>query len=621
MNLAEDTAFAQSILWLDERTWGRRSFDTLWQLYRRFNRFSAALLFREVLRTLATQDISADERAAADLAQHLADSWFQGLGLEYRGVDLGPLLRYKLGGYNVHLHGLCRQAYKVQALLEAYRPGRVFMAEPALLPAGAFLEALSTQSDVQIISLLPNPIRTLGRALVNWLFYTVGYEKTEVRLLQVQPRRSLDISDVPAAVLFVASMRNYVNPMLPVMRALRSHAVTVVPSAAKGWKGYADLDKASRVVFAEQLLDPALAADMQTKRREYRRLFREKRSLLRERLRLESRLELWPFAALGMQVVFDQLLPHAVGYVGLADRAIRHFRPGVVLIARQRRAFENAFVAVARRHGIPTGMLIHGHVSSQPVYHFVDGRFDQVDLICSWGEAQKQTLLEKGAGERQVVVTGNPQWDDLSVSLGGLAPRDVCRRRVGRQIRVPQDAFWVTFTSQAVSRSFFPTILDACRRLPGMVLIVKVHPGEKESDYRTMVPMADRKRCWIANKIDLHELLRASDVVLTYTSTTNLEALAVGTPLCIIDLSEPDMPQRINLRTYGIPEARDGEQLCSVLSRMRRDSTWRRDLLEGGRRALADYAHGLDGGATERVVRALSELAQQNASVRETMPR
>jgi hypothetical protein len=613
---------AESVLWLDRRTWGRRSFDALWQLYRRFNSSLAAVWFRAEPRVLATQEMPGDERAAAYVAQSLADSWFEGLGLEYGGIDLGPLLRYKLGGYNVHLHGLCRQAYKVQALLEAYHPSRVFMAEPALLPAGAFLEALGPQRGVRVSALLPGPIRRLGRALVNRFFYTIGYEKTEVPLFQARPHLPLAPLDAPTSMLFVASMGNYVNPMLPVMPALSSQVVTVVPSASREWKRYADLVKVSRVVFAEQLLDPALATEMQAKRREYRLLFREKRALCQERLRLENGLDLWPFAALGMQVVFDQLLPHAVGYIGLAERAIRHFRPRAVVIARQRRIFENAFVAVARRHGIPTGMLIHGHVSSQPVYHFVDGRFDQVDLICSWGEAQKQALLEKGAPGDGVLVTGNPQWDRLSTSLGNLAPRDVCRSTIVDQVHVPEETFWVTFTSQAVSRSFFPTILDVIRRLPGTVLIVKVHPGERVKDYQAMVPPSDRRRCWVVKAVDLHTLLQASDVVLTFTSTTNLEALAVGTPLCIVDFSgEPDMPQRIDLSVYGIPEARDDEQLCKVLTDMRQDPAWCENILAGGRRALEDYAHGLDGRATERVVRALLELAQEDLHISGASPR
>ncbi len=607
-----------TLLWLDQRTLERRRLDVLWRLYRRLAGDFVRLTQHSVTRQVSTQEIPADEEAAARVAQHLSDTWFKGLNLEYHGIALGPLLRYKVGGYNAHLHGLCRHAYKAQALLETCSPRRVVMVEPALLPAGAFLEVLARRKGVQVGALLPGPLRRLGRMIVNRLFYTLGYEKAEVPLFQLHPRPLPEVTRFPVEVLFIASMNNYLNPMLPVMRPLKQggkEILSIVPRAAKEWGNYQALRLVSGIVFAEELLDEELASEIAAKRRECRRLFQEKRAIIRERLRLENGLELWPFAAPGMRAVFEHLLPHAVGYIGLAERAFRRFRPRAIVIARQRRAFENAFVAVARRDGIPVVMLIHGHVSSQPLYHFIDGRFDQSDLICCWGEAQKRALIEKGALAERVLVTGNPQWDRLAPALGHLPPAEVCRKEIAKQLRIPARAFWVTFTSQAVSRSFFPAILDAVRRLPEAVLIVKVHPGERVDDYRTMIPTADRERCRVVKRIDLHTLLRASDVVLTYTSTTNLEALAVGTPLCIVDFAhDPDKPNRIDLRAYGIPEAQDGEALRQVLTRLRKDPAWKKEILTGSCRALEDYACGLDGKATKRVVEAVLELMQRRDS-------
>lgn len=602
------------LLWADSRSLERGELDTLWQFYSRMGKALAHLVARDDMQSVTTQEIPADEETAAHVAQHLTDTWFEGLDLEYHGIALGPLLRYKVGGYNVHLHGLCRHAHKAQALLETYTPCRVVMIEPALLPVGAFLETLGRQRGVRVHALIPRPLRSLGRALVNRLFYTLGYEKAEIPLFQLCPHPLPEITQFPVEVLFIASMNNYLNPMLPVMRSLKQRGkeiMTIVPRAARGWGNYKALRKTSAIVFAEEILDKELATEVAIKRREYSHLFREKQAWLRERLRLENGLDLWPFAAPGVRVVFEHLLPHTVGYIGLAERAFRRFRPRVIVIARQRRAFENAFVAVARRDGIPAAMLIHGHVSSQPIYHFIDGRFDQSGLICSWGEAQKRALVEKGALPERVLVTGNPQWDRLAPALGDLPPVEACRKEIAEQLRIPATAFGVTFTSQAASRFFFPAILDAVRRLPEAVLIVKVHPGERVDDYRTMIPAADRERCRVVKRIDLHTLLRASDVVLTYTSTTNLEALAVGTPLCIVDFAHnPDKPNRIDLSAYGIPEARDSEALTQVLTRLQGDLAWKKDILAGGRRALEDYAHGLDGKATERVAKALLALAQ-----------
>jgi hypothetical protein len=601
------------LLWTDRRSLEQRRLDMLWTLYRRLTSSLMALTQRGALQEVTTQALPADEEVAARTAQHLADTWFEGLDLEYHDIALGPLLRYKVGGYNAHLHGLCRHAHKAEALLETYSPDRVVMAEPALLPAGAFLEVLARRSGVKVSALLPRPLRALGRALVNQLFYTIGYQKAEVPLFEVQPQPLSHADKFTESVLFVASMTNYLNPLLPVIQALKAQGkktLALIPRAAKGWGNYDALQKATTVVFADDLVDKDLAATMANRRQGYRRLFRESRPLLRGRLRLENDLDLWPFAAPGMRAVFEHLLPQTVGYVGLAERAFRRFNPRVVIIARQRRAFENAFIAVARRDTIPTAMLIHGHVSAQPIYHFIDGRFDQIDRIFAWGEAQKTALVAKGAPPERVTITGNPQWDKMSAGLGALPPRETCRTEMATALDLSPDAFWVTFTSQPVSRVFFAGILEAVRALPYTAnLIVKVHPGERVADYA--ISPADQEHCRVVKAVDLHTLLRASDAALTYTSTTNLEALAVGTPLVVVDFAcNPDDPNRVDLTAYGVPEVHNVKALRQELVRLRDDPARRKEILIDGRRALADYACGLDGRATERVVSELLYLAQ-----------
>jgi len=599
----------KSLLWTDHRSLEQSRSDALWTFYRQFTRWLLRLARRGDTQEVTTQDLTADEQAAARTAQNLSDTWFDGLNLEYHGIALGPLLRYKVGGYSAHIHGLCRHAYKAQSLLETYHPDRVIMAEPALLPAGAFLETLARQSSVQINTLIPRWLCPFGRAVVNHLFYTIGYEKTEVALVEA----SLPSSEIagPLEILFLASMSNYLNPLLPVARALRERGIAtaiLLPRCAEQWANYQALRETSAILWSDELMDQALRVDIIASQRTYSRMWQAKQGLIRERLRLENGLDLWPFAAPGMRVVFEHLLPHLVGYIGLAERAIRLLKPRVVVIARQRRAFENAFIAVARRDGLPSALIPHGHVSAQPVYHFTDGRFDQVDRIFAWGEAQKAALIEKGAPPERILVTGNPQWDRLATGLGNLPPSDVCRAEISATLGLPPDAFWVTFTSQPVSRTFFGDIMKTLHALPNSVLIVKTHPGEQPAAYS--IPPTDQPRCRVVRDIDLHTLLRASDVVLTYTSTTNLEALAVGTPLIVVDFaSSPDTPLRVDLAAYGIPHVHQPSELEEVLVRLQCEPTWREEILRGGRRALDDFAHGLDGRATGRVLDALLELA------------
>jgi len=603
-----------NVLWTGGHAPANPALARLWGLYRRVMAGLVRLRWGDY-REIAVPDVPIDEAEAAHTAERLSLAWADGLDLTYHGVALPPLLLYKVAGYNVHLSGLVRMARKAQAMLDTARPSTLLLAESALLPQGVFAEALAAARDIPVRRLIPGPLARLGRQAALAVLFRVGYEPDEVPLFEVWPHSQLAADEPPAAVLFVASMNNYLTPMLPVMRALQERGrcvVVVVPRAAAGWGNYGALRAAAPVIFAEDLLDDELAAEIAARRREYGRLFRGQRARLRERLRLDAScsLDLWPFAGPGMRVVFERLLPHAVGYVSLAERAYCRFEPRVVVLARQRRAFENAFAAVARRDGIPTALVIHGHVSSQPIYHFIDGYLDQADLVCAWGAAQHQALVEKGADPARVVVTGNPAWDRLAGGLDALPDRAVCRTAVAEQLGLDPARFWVTFTSQADSRAFFPAILGAVRALPDANLVVKVHPGEQVADYP--VPAEARAGCRVVKRTDLHTLLRASDVVLTYTSTTNLEALMAGAPLVVVDLaSNPDMPNRIDLAAYGVPEVRDEATLRETLTRLRADEGRRQRIVAAGARAVADYAYRMDGQSAARVADALEQMMKE----------
>jgi predicted glycosyltransferase len=137
---------------------------------------------------------------------------------------------------------------------------------------------------------------------------------------------------------------------------------------------------------------------------------------------------------------------------------------------------------------------------------------------------------------------------------------------------------------------------------------VKVHPAENPNwYYKHCLDEADgRVRIVPHDEVELHPLLRASDVMLTYSSTTNLEAMLLGLPVITVAINSQLAKEErvIRLEDYGLPLVTEEEELTQILKTlMKNDNALGKIIANAGKKAL-DYlmVNHLDGSATERVV-------------------
>jgi glycosyltransferase involved in cell wall biosynthesis len=111
----------------------------------------------------------------------------------------------------------------------------------------------------------------------------------------------------------------------------------------------------------------------------------------------------------------------------------------------------------------------------------------------------------------------------------------------------------------------------------------------------------------LPSSTELLPLLHAADVLVTVESLSAVEALVLGRPVVILNTPT-------NLRALvdagaalGVPL---GEDPVAALRRALFDPTTREALAKARARYLSDVAHGVDGGATSRILALLRAVAR-----------
>jgi len=172
--------------------------------------------------------------------------------------------------------------------------------------------------------------------------------------------------------------------------------------------------------------------------------------------------------------------------------------------------------------------------------------------IAVTGDYSRNRFIEEGIPPEKIVVTGLPRFDDIrnktfeSNALRrqlGLAPdRSVVALLTDAQV---EHRLWTARRR----RDFIKKVLPACQKFPDVQFVIKIHPYEDPTDYQRAV----KELGWnipVSKNIPLHELINASDAIMTGISTTGAETLIFNKPLLILNLY--NQPEYITYVSDGV---------------------------------------------------------------------
>ena len=269
-------------------------------------------------------------------------------------------------------------------------------------------------------------------------------------------------------------------------------------------------------------------------------------------------------------------------------------RPALWITLEDLLAFGKCAAAAGERLGVPTLNVQHGIIGAYPYRTGID----VVGTFAAFGEADRQTLIARGADPAQIVVTGPVRYDDIRALT---VDRDAMRRRAGLD---PARSV-VLFASQPAQR----LVTDGGRRTAlralaqaaaetGAQVVIKAHPLEDVSALRRLAAETGLHAPIVEGQ--LYEWLLACDVMATISSTVVYEAAVAERPALLLEWSgNPDVAGYVDAGIGCLPEtpAQTGAALRALLS----SETVRAAMLERQRAFAQHHLAGADGRASERL--------------------
>lgn len=217
--------------------------------------------------------------------------------------------------------------------------------------------------------------------------------------------------------------------------------------------------------------------------------------------------------------------------LSVLDRAIRQFRPSLVVATNSPRA-EQAALQAARALGVPSVCLLdllgiwERDRLAAPNY---------ADVICVLNQSVRDSLIDGGRPPQDVRVTGNPAFDtvlDPSCIDAGAALRHEAGwdgLHVCLYASSPEPAAypgWPQRGDPEFPRRIERALIDAVIAKPSLALWVRRHPSEPLAS--EVVGLAHPRIRVSPAEMPLHTCIHASDEVVVTVSTVGVEANLAG---------------------------------------------------------------------------------------------
>ncbi len=295
------------------------------------------------------------------------------------------------------------------------------------------------------------------------------------------------------------------------------------------------------------------------------------------------------------------------------ENLLKIIDPDIILVEEEYGFFEKPLIVTGKNMNIPTVALQHGHTVFLALERFLF-KSQKIIIISRTlpvftETADKEFLLTNGIyTPDQLVVTGSPRYD-IIYHAANIYSRDKFCKKYGVSVK-SRIILWPTQThgrTEEEKKTHLDIVFGACDLIPDITLIIKQHPGERKKDYQLITSYQKKHQCRsiiIPKDSDTFEAIFASDLVITFHSTTGREAVAFQKPLVVLDPDDQAgyIRDGVGFGIFSIPQAVD-----SISSLLEDDS-----ILAANRdKYIQRNFYAIDGRSTERVVKVIEKVLSE----------
>lgn len=318
---------------------------------------------------------------------------------------------------------------------------------------------------------------------------------------------------------------------------------------------------------------------------------------------------------LNVKHVFDWLfgayLPRLLSYTAIALHIMEHCRPILLISPDVNDPRTRIFCLVGRLVGVQTLEVQFGFYGINDI----EWRFFMADHLAVTGESNREIMLAHGIPQEKMTVTGSPRYDQAC-----SCPQEIItetRKNVGVRtgnvmvLFASQPYYYGAFSGAEIRREMITALFRAASEMDKLTLVVKPHPLEDPAELADLAKVG--RNIFFADKLsDIRDLIRATDVFVTFFSGTTFDALVMNKPT--INLAFPGACANNLFEQCGATfVTRNAADILKVLRSINNGqlTSLVDDLAPARERFLEQWFYRLDGCAGERIEAIALKMASQ----------
>ncbi|MDD5687497.1 MAG: CDP-glycerol glycerophosphotransferase family protein [Elusimicrobia bacterium] len=314
---------------------------------------------------------------------------------------------------------------------------------------------------------------------------------------------------------------------------------------------------------------------------------------------------IWNYFRDELDSIFIWEFSSLIKQITIAHEVIDKIKPDIIAGGDDCDPRARIYFLIGRNRKTPTLLIQQGYASDNAF----EWLFLSVDKAAIFGNYTKQCLEKIGVKKEKLVISGQPRFDSL-VKITN--EREIVCNKYNIQSKnkiilfTSQPNHPGAFSSETVRRNAIETVYSLIDNITDAVLIVKPHPDEKMQYHRSLKLKNNTGKIILVDRRDnLYELIKACDLLITFFSTTAIEAMISNKPVLIVNLFNRWTPY---VESGAALQACSGNEAVSVINDIFSNNGIRQELENKRKKFVVEHAYNLDGNASGRVVDLMFEM-------------
>ena len=247
------------------------------------------------------------------------------------------------------------------------------------------------------------------------------------------------------------------------------------------------------------------------------------------------------------EIFFEPYLPSYLNTIEKFEYFLEKTKPKVIIQLYETGPYAKAIQVSAKKLGIRTIGIQHGLIPSDyPDYIFkdvqnIENPFGNIipDSTLVFGNFYKKILTEIGSYPNdKVSILGHPEYLDIN-KIKKITSNNFHRKynfKNKKIILIPLVALLATITNNA-HKIILDTLYETFKNNDDYIILVRPHPGDKLTQ-QYLEQFYPTKNFILSKASLIEDILSSNVIVTTMGSTVSTEAVLLGRPVLLVNLSK-----------------------------------------------------------------------------------